>query len=494
MAELRSDSAISRRVVRAFLDFLKSVQPAPGVDLEGLDVARECLEECFKLNSFSSDDGVPPGMLIKLFSSLENGAQCKEKSTVSPLMRESTSCTTSYSHQVKDSTDTEVKASNVEDQARGPYVLGGCRDELFSKFFAALDKINFFKTSPNGVEDSAQVAKATELFNDVLMEMENCEAQTINLNNLAEMFKLKGNRSMQSKSYLEAIELYTCAIALDERNAVYYCNRAAAFTQINGYAEAIQDCVKSIEINPSYSKAYSRLGLAYYAQGNYSDALKGFLKALQLDPNNDSVIENIRVTQQKLREQHQQAEAAQNAGSHHGQHSFSFSFDASNPQYPGHSASNSFFSFRPPTPPPPESPAPPPPPEFAAPPPPPEFPDTSQSSTQSAGSTPETTPFPTFPFNASVPEVGDIFRAATEAAASSAPQFAEVLRNMGSPAQGHQSHERRPDGPEIRTDEPPSFSFGEAPQHVQDVLRSVMGMFSSQHGSQQDMHRGDNGA
>lgn len=51
---------------------------------------------------------------------------------------------------------------------------GGCRDELFSKFFAALDKINFFKTSPNGVEDSAQVAKATELFNDVLTVMTSC--------------------------------------------------------------------------------------------------------------------------------------------------------------------------------------------------------------------------------------------------------------------------------------------------------------------------------
>jgi len=34
-----------------------------------------------------------------------------------------------------------------------------------------------------------------------------------------------GNRSMQSKSYSEAIELYTCAIALCQRNAVYYCNR-----------------------------------------------------------------------------------------------------------------------------------------------------------------------------------------------------------------------------------------------------------------------------
>jgi hypothetical protein len=30
---------------------------------------------------------------------------------------------------------------------------------------------------------------------------------------------------MQSKLYSDAIELYNCAIALCENNAVYYCNR-----------------------------------------------------------------------------------------------------------------------------------------------------------------------------------------------------------------------------------------------------------------------------
>lgn len=30
---------------------------------------------------------------------------------------------------------------------------------------------------------------------------------------------------MQSKQYHDAIELYNCAIALHEENAIYYCNR-----------------------------------------------------------------------------------------------------------------------------------------------------------------------------------------------------------------------------------------------------------------------------
>ncbi|KAK1264082.1 hypothetical protein QJS04_geneDACA022320 [Acorus gramineus] len=88
---------------------------------------------------------------------------------------------------------------------------------------------------------------------------------------------------MQSKSYSDAIELYTFAIALCRKNAIYYCNRAAAFTQIHKYNEAIEDCRISIEIDPNYSKAYSRLGLAYFAQGNYNDAInKGFLKGWPL--------------------------------------------------------------------------------------------------------------------------------------------------------------------------------------------------------------------
>lgn len=48
-------------------------------------------------------------------------------------------------------------------------ITGDFKDELFGKFFAALDKVNFFKISPDGVEDPAQVAKATKLFSDALM-------------------------------------------------------------------------------------------------------------------------------------------------------------------------------------------------------------------------------------------------------------------------------------------------------------------------------------
>lgn len=56
------------------------------------------------------------------------------------------------------------------------------------------------------------------------------------------------------------------AIELDGRNAVYYCNRAAAHSKLNQHQAAINDCKKAIVIDPSYSKAYGRMGYSNSAQ------------------------------------------------------------------------------------------------------------------------------------------------------------------------------------------------------------------------------------
>ncbi|XP_059452159.1 uncharacterized protein LOC132182814 isoform X2 [Corylus avellana] len=303
---LKTDSPISRRIVRAFLEFLDSVEPASGVDLEGLEVARECLTEAFKLGSSSANDQIKPDLLVDIFRSLERNELPEARTDSAHGAISDDAPSSSSAQNTADAKLSEPSNSPGEDWMRKPHVSGVSKDELFGQFFAALEKIHFFRTMPDGNDDSVQLEKATHLFHDALTELERSGCQTININSLAETLKLQGNRAMQSKLYSDAIELYDCAIALCENNAVYYCNRAAAYTQIHNYTEAIRDCMKSIEINPNYSKAYSRLGLAYYAQGNYSDAInEGFKKALQLDPNNESVKENIRVAEQKLREEQQ---------------------------------------------------------------------------------------------------------------------------------------------------------------------------------------------
>ncbi|KAM3306152.1 small glutamine-rich tetratricopeptide repeat-containing protein 2 isoform X3 [Capsicum chacoense] len=316
MAKLKTDSPLSRRIVLAFLRFLDSVEPAPGADDEGLEVAKQCLSEAFKIgpSSYASSSD----SLVDIFSSREAIDQSQiNVDRTHDISLPDAPCTSS-GQKVVDAKDAHLLA---EDGTKEAQTFGISKDELFGQFFDALEKAHYFGSLPDGKDDQAQLDRASRIFHTALEEMQKSGCAMFDRNNLAEILKSQGNKAMQSKLYPDAIELYSFATALCEDNAVYYCNRAAALTQIHHYEAAVQDCLKSIAVNPNYSKAYSRLGFAYYAQGKYRDAIdKGFTKALLLDPNSDSVKENIRVAEQKLKEEQQKRENDQSsASSSHGQ-------------------------------------------------------------------------------------------------------------------------------------------------------------------------------
>ncbi len=48
----------------------------------------------------------------------------------------------------------------------------------------------------------------------------------------ADAFKSEGNKLLAAKDFAKAVEKYTSAIELDPSNAVYYANRAAAYSQL----------------------------------------------------------------------------------------------------------------------------------------------------------------------------------------------------------------------------------------------------------------------
>lgn len=48
-----------------------AVELAPGVDPEALEVAKDCLESIFSVNSTATGDAIQPGLLFELFASLE---------------------------------------------------------------------------------------------------------------------------------------------------------------------------------------------------------------------------------------------------------------------------------------------------------------------------------------------------------------------------------------------------------------------------------------
>lgn len=71
---------------------------------------------------------------------------------------------------------------------------------------------------------------------------------------------MPGNDRLANKKFQEAIASYSQAIALHGTNAIYYSNRAAAYSHIGQHHKAIEDCKQAIAIDPHYVKAYSRLG------------------------------------------------------------------------------------------------------------------------------------------------------------------------------------------------------------------------------------------
>ncbi|KAI8975976.1 hypothetical protein BDB01DRAFT_728427 [Pilobolus umbonatus] len=116
----------------------------------------------------------------------------------------------------------------------------------------------------------------------------------------AESKKAMGNRKVAERNYPEAIKLYTEAIELDGNNAVYYANRAAAYSQQSDHEKAVADAKKATEIDPKYSKAYSRMGHAYFCLNKYSEAVDAYEKALELDPNNVTVQNSLATAKSKI--------------------------------------------------------------------------------------------------------------------------------------------------------------------------------------------------
>lgn len=118
--------------------------------------------------------------------------------------------------------------------------------------------------------------------------------------NTAEAFKNKGNDLMRNGLYKEAAEQYTRAIELNPDNAVYYCNRAAAFSRLENHENVIEDCEQAVKLDPFYGKAYGRLGIAYSNLNMFKKARDAYIKALQLDPTNVMYQDNLKLAEERI--------------------------------------------------------------------------------------------------------------------------------------------------------------------------------------------------
>ncbi|CAL8089529.1 unnamed protein product [Calicophoron daubneyi] len=119
---------------------------------------------------------------------------------------------------------------------------------------------------------------------------------------MAETLKNQGNHCMKEEKFEEAVACYTKAIEMWPTNAVYYSNRAAAYSRLDQQTKAIEDCQKALTIDPKYSKAYGRMGIAYSSLGDYAMAVESYRKGLELDPTNENCQQNLALAEERLRE------------------------------------------------------------------------------------------------------------------------------------------------------------------------------------------------
>eukprot|EP01084_Bolivina_argentea_P225188 380623_1 len=139
------------------------------------------------------------------------------------------------------------------------------RREKFLEFIKVLKKHDFFKGCPQGSNDyKIRMEKARVQYNTRFPNMSidtlqwltqttqskqpmdtdnNNNKKEINENDkkIGEQLKGEGNKLLGQKQYQNAIDKYTQAIKYNPQNAVYFSNRAAAYTYLRNYKQAVID-------------------------------------------------------------------------------------------------------------------------------------------------------------------------------------------------------------------------------------------------------------
>ncbi|XP_028787973.1 small glutamine-rich tetratricopeptide repeat-containing protein-like [Neltuma alba] len=285
MANLTTSSQICIRIVIAFLQFLSTVQAGNKEEKERIKSVAKILKEIFKISQEMVEDDQklrrPGGILVTLFSTpQDDNTEELEDSENEPC------------------SSTAPTTKRTSSSKGGVMVAGRNMANLQKDFKQAVLKNGGLECLVGHNNPKKRIHGIIgKIFNEALGVIRQEKPFRFNMKDVAETLKTLGNKAMETNCYTKAAEFYSCAIAINVDNAVYYCNRGAALIKMGRFHEAVRDCCKAIILNPTYIKAYYRLGLAYSEQGN-SLMLYAMLEAM-----NKAALAQIELAEGRLSEQ-----------------------------------------------------------------------------------------------------------------------------------------------------------------------------------------------
>jgi small glutamine-rich tetratricopeptide repeat-containing protein alpha len=140
------------------------------------------------------------------------------------------------------------------------------------QIFGVYEKLKSSGKSSSSMSSSSSAAEANTATPKLPTDQEKARAED---------FKGQGNKSMASKDYARAIDLYSQALALHPGNAIFLSNRAAAYSAARDHESARADAEAAVAADPNYTKAWSRLGLARFALGDPRGSMDAYRQGIE---------------------------------------------------------------------------------------------------------------------------------------------------------------------------------------------------------------------
>lgn len=97
----------------------------------------------------------------------------------------------------------------------------------------------------------------------------------------------QGIAKAKNGDYTAAIELFTQAIALNDKSAIAYYHRGLAYYELGNTAEAIADYDRSLNLDVKQVNVYLNRATAFLAMGNIQSSIIDLQIVFSLDPNCD---------------------------------------------------------------------------------------------------------------------------------------------------------------------------------------------------------------